>query len=308
MIGFTNYFIVAYSQIEENEKSQYVLIPDLHLRNFSARNMGPNALPVPEALFMPVSDRIEFETRISAHVSSEENSKDLYLRLNYPVVPEIVSLELSNSIVEYYSITREQQLQRKILNSELNHQKPNITGFSNGDICLTTMVQVFKNKRFPDLVLRASLRTASGNDRENMRHVDAPGYFFDATFSKKISYNSELVDHIGVHFSSGFYCWQTYDDFHPQNDAFLAIIGGNIIGGKIMINGNIGGYFGYMGNGDQPVVVRTNIGYSTKKMMFALGFQKGIHDFDYTSLRLGLTLFLEPIKIDLTEKQRVIYK
>ena len=48
------------------------------------------------------------------------------------------------------------------------------------------------------------------------------------------------------------------------------------------------GYLGYLeDSGDKPVVFRTQIEKQIKRISLLLGFQKGLHDFDFTSMEFG---------------------
>jgi hypothetical protein len=300
---FNSIFVFSQTDITTNDQGHYVLTPLLHHRNFSPKYMGPNALAVPEALTSEVTNKLEIESRGTFHTTSEEKSRDLFIRLNYPIVPRVVSFEITNTIIEHYNITRAQQLQRKIIQLKENNFYPDTNGYAVGDISVSTMIQLVKNKSFPDVVLRANLRTASGNDRVNARYTDAPGYFFDATFSKTVNLSSKYIQQLAIHISGGFYCWQTYDDFHPQNDAPLASIGGYAHFGKIKISSNVGGYYGYLNNGDRPFITRTNIQYTADWLAVNIGFQKGLHDFEYTSVRCGIIVFINPIHLPIKSNE-----
>ncbi|MBL7746596.1 MAG: hypothetical protein JNM19_04170, partial [Chitinophagaceae bacterium] len=50
----------------------------------------------------------------------------------------------------------------------------------------------------------------------------------------------------------------------------------------------VAGYLGYLENsGDKPIVFRTQLEKQFKKTTILLGFQKGLHDFDFTSVEFG---------------------
>jgi len=49
----------------------------------------------------------------------------------------------------------------------------------------------------------------------------------------------------------------------------------------------LAGYYGYLDNGDRPVVVRLQMGTQRKKLNFALKYQGGIHDFKYQTIGIS---------------------
>jgi hypothetical protein len=85
----------------------------------------------------------------------------------------------------------------------------------------------------------------------------------------------------------GFYVWQTNRDDWRQNDALLYGLGLAALGNKYEINIKWGGYKGYIGNGDAPMVFRANAIYKFPKTHLKLSFQQGLHDFDYSSISFG---------------------
>ena len=56
---------------------------------------------------------------------------------------------------------------------------------------------------------------------------------------------------------------------------------------KLILNAAIGGYTGFIGNGDQPMVYRSSIRTNwSSRLNMELQFQQGLRDFGYRSVRI----------------------
>ena len=88
----------------------------------------------------------------------------------------------------------------------------------------------------------------------------------------------------------GFYSWQINEEENRQNDAFMAGIGIDLIARKILFHNSMGGYYGYIGNGDRPLVYRSRLSWTNNKIDYFLKYQHGLHDFDYKTVMAGIVL------------------
>jgi hypothetical protein len=91
---------------------------------------------------------------------------------------------------------------------------------------------------------------------------------------------------------SGLYVYQTYDLQHPQNDCFLYGAGVDLIRPKsesdpFILSQSIGGYNGYLGIGDKPLVYRISAQLQVNNIDFKVSFTTGIRDYNYKCYSLG---------------------
>jgi hypothetical protein len=135
-----------------------------------------------------------------------------------------------------------------------------------------------------------SCRTASGTGRENARYTDTPGYYLDASFGDSYGNNVGFFRHIRWYAEIGFYCWQTYLDNYPQNDALLYGGGIDFDFKDFFVNQTLCGYSGYMRNGDQPTVYRIDFGIKMGNAALVFGYEKGIVDYPFQSIRAGFQI------------------
>jgi hypothetical protein len=240
---------------------------------------GPNALPVPEIRDGNIETRVSLEGAADLHFSEGDNTQNLFLKLRYPFWEGRIAIEVFGVPVEHYimdTITRDERAARCY----------NCEGTAMGDLYIGTMIQLLRDKgAWPDLVFGFTLRTASGNLLGDARFTDAPGYYFDLSAGKSYKLSSKFQ--IRPFAMIGFYVWQTNHDAWRQNDAFLYGLGLKAYSNAYEFNAKWGGYKGYIGNGDAPMVLRANAIYKFKKVHLKLAFQQGLNDFEYTSVRVG---------------------
>jgi hypothetical protein len=123
-------------------------------------------------------------------------------------------------------------------------------GYAIGDFYFSTLIQLSKDRKFPNTMLRLATKTASGNQLEGARYTDSPGYFFDLSFSKELAKTeSGMFRPFGL---AGFYTWQTNDELNLQNDAFLYALGADYERNSMMFSASWSGYSGYKTNATNP--------------------------------------------------------
>ena len=165
-------------------------------------------------------------------------------------------------------------------------------GVSLGDVYVGTYIHLFEERKWtPDVLLSVNLKTASGSQFSGARHTNAPGYYFDVSAGKVLFQGEGLIRNIRAYALIGFYVFQTNLENHMQNDALQYGAGIDIYFGHLQVEQQIGGYIGYLGNGDKPMVYRLNMTwYSKKNMNLKFRFQQGFFDFPYTSIRLSTVI------------------
>jgi hypothetical protein len=244
--------------------------------------MGPNALPVSEIKNGMVFPDAYIEGALDFHLSKGDDTQDLYGKFYYPMLKCKVALQVDAVIVEHYRTDEETRDERFARTFHTN-------GWTVGDIYFRVLVQLLKDRgKMPDILLSANFKTASGGKLEDARYTDTPGYSFDLSFGR--SYNSKRNENINFrpYLMLGFYVWQTYSVKHFQNDAILFGGGLDLNIKNLLVANQLGGYAGYIGNGDKPLVYRLQILLQQQKFNYKIAFQQGLHDFKYSSFRISV--------------------
>lgn len=155
-----------------------------------------------------------------------------------------------------------------------------------GDIYVSTDFQTLVQERHGiDMTVRAALKSASGDRYEYARYYDSPGYFFDATFGRELlRYGGNLS--LRVALSGGFLCWQT--DNGRQNDAVMYGALASLRAGSFTLKAQYGGYVGWEGDGDAPMSLRTDAGWSFGDLSVNVGYQVGFNDWPFHQIRQGV--------------------
>ncbi len=266
---------------------------------YSPYYLGPNALPVPESEKGFVKDRYEFRVGYESHISTGDKTQNLFLCLYIPLVKNIVAVEFYGVPIEHYKIDEKTVIERRIRNISGE-------GYAAGDFYFGTVIQILKDKKFPDVALRMSCRTASGSKLSNARFTDAPGYFFDISFGKNLLFNNKYFNKLRFHSMIGFYSWQMNLPNNRQNDAILFGLGVDLSIKKFLVSNALDGYIGYFGNQevivvnkdkpvlfkDRPVVYRLEITKESKVIDLILGYQLGIKNFPYQTIKFSLLFHL----------------
>ena len=247
--------------------------------------LGPNALPVPEVRNGRLRTTPTLRLAGEAHFSRGDDTQNAWLDLNLPLFSDRASVSLQYVPLEYYRMdvaTRDLRAARDFDGK----------GTASGDVYLGTHIQLLRDHaRWPDVLLTFTLRTASGNRLSAARFTDTPGYYFDLSVGKSYAV-TEWVS-LRPHLMLGFYAWQTYRNDYFQNDALLYGVGVDLELSKLTVTTALGGYSGYIGQGDRPVVYRLGVETRRGARVEYLGrVEWGLRDFPYRSLRLGVGLRL----------------
>lgn len=250
---------------------------------YSPKYFGPNALPIPEVKNGTIIHNVEISLAGEYHYNKLDPTTNLFARIEIPVVKKRINIEAYVVPLEFYNTDSTLRIERRTLNKQGS-------GVAGGDIYVINNIQIVSDKiKIPDIALRLGLRTASGTNLSHARYTDAPGYFFDVSFGKKIIKSKINDNYLKLYFSGGFYCWQTNRDDFRQNDAYMFSLGTDFFINRTLLSLQSASYQGYIGNGDKPWVVRGSLKYKfNKSLHFESCFEYGIHDYDYQSIRIGV--------------------
>tara|TARA_R110000868_G_scaffold50189_1_gene160641 strand:- start:1390 stop:2307 length:918 start_codon:yes stop_codon:yes gene_type:complete len=258
----------------------------------TSKYMGPNALPVPDSKKGVLPTQTQLKIAGEGHFSDGDNTQNLFSSFYLPLFTERVGFQLEMVPVELYKMddkTRDERVSREFVSE----------GYTVGDLYIATFIQLTKNhEKLPDMVLGVNFRTASGANLDAARFTNTPGYFFDFSASKKITFNGDLIQSIRPHALAGFYVYQTYLENNYQNDAFMYGIGIDVNSKNLTYEASLNGYVGYLNAGDRPMVARIGIGSNNpEKTNFGVRIQKGIFDQQYTTARVYCILKLKKWKL-----------
>ncbi|MCD6347167.1 MAG: hypothetical protein J7L96_07090, partial [Bacteroidales bacterium] len=245
---------------------------------------GPNAIPVPRLFDGETSQKMQFDMEYEYYFGDGTQTHDVYTEIHVPVADGKVSLDFMYVPYEFYSVDSLTSREWRSLSGNA------LNGSSFGDVYFGTHVQLVRDHVWiPDLSFGMSCRTASGTNLEDVRHTDTPGYYLDLSMGKTY-YFGESSSGIRWYALVGFYVWQTYLDHYPQDDALLYGGGVQLIFRDFFWENSLRGYSGYMSNGDQPLVYRTELGIREGAAALVLGYEKGIRDYPFDCIRLGIRI------------------
>ncbi|MCK3684555.1 hypothetical protein [Maribellus sp. YY47] len=240
--------------------------------------LGPNALPVPEVKKGFFENESEFALSASSHFHAGDPTQDLSGRLFLPFAKGKIAIEMYGVLLEHYAYTEE------IRNERFSRDKDG-KGVAIGDFYFSTLIQLSRNRKFPNTLFRMTLKTASGTNLEAARYADSPGYFFDVSSSKDFgSGESILFRPYGM---IGFYSWQTNDELMLQNDALLYGLGTEFEHGDLRFGASWSGYYGYKNIGDRPMQLNFDLRKDFSKSAISFQYQHGLHDWGYKTLRFS---------------------
>ena len=252
----------------------------------SSGYLGPNALPVPEVKRGFLVNESEIELTASSHFHSGDPTQDISGRVYVPFAGGKIAIEVFGVILEHYNYTEE------IRDERISRDKDG-KGTAFGDLNFTTMIQLVKNRKFPNTLLRVNLRTASGSNLDAARYSDAPGYYTDLSFSKDFGKTDGGVFRpIAM---LGFYSWQTNDELNLQNDALLYGLGADLEKNSWRFTGTWSGYYGYKNNGDRPMQLNFDLRKDMKNTAVKIEYQHGLHDWLYKTVRFSFIWKLNPV-------------
>jgi hypothetical protein len=262
---------------------------------YSPYYMGPNALSVPFSPKGFVRDQFELKMNLEGHFSKGDKTQNIFLDCYIPLIKNKVAVEFYGVPVEHYNMDEPTVIERRGRNRDGED-------YAVGDFYFSTIFQLIKNKKMPDLSLRMACKTASGSHLSDARNTDAPGYFFDLSLGKDVLFTERFIKKIRLHGMIGFYSWQMNLPENRQNDAILYGAGVDMAFSGFYLNNSVEGFSGYFGKErivvgdkeepvsfrDRPTVYRLDLMKETNRIDFGLGYQAGLNDFNYQSLKISI--------------------
>lgn len=241
----------------------------------SPRYLGPNALPIPQQNNGLLPEEHELRVGLNQHRTEGDITSNMAIGLDLLLVSKVVSFDFFWVPLELYQVSHDKKTERRIFHNFYNSES------AIGDVQLRTNIQLFEQEREGiDARLRIGYRFANSDHMGAARFTDAPGYFFDMGLGK--TYGKGALQW-RPSFMGGFYVWQTNRDDQFQNDAVLVGLGLQLYWRRFELNTSGRGYFGYLNNGDKPLVWDFRFTYRTRDHLsiFAgggLGFKDNLYD------------------------------
>lgn len=244
---------------------------------------GPNAFPVPEMSDGTTSSGWKAEIYSDHFFGTQtgwrdDYTSDIYARLTIPLFSPRANLVIYGPLYEFFhSGSAVNALRRLPFENDVDYHTP-------GDIYVSTDFQTLVQAQHGlDMVVRATLKSASGDRYEYARYYDSPGYFFDAAFARGFAFSDQIFMRVAM--SGGFLCWQT--DNGRQNDAVMYGVLASLNAGPFLLKAQYGGYVGWEQDGDAPMTLRVDAGWSVGDLTINAGWQAGLCDWPFHQLRFG---------------------
>jgi hypothetical protein len=269
--------------------NQFISAQDV---KYSTAWFGPNALPVPEFTDASIPAKTTFNIMGDYYYGFGDKTKNGYLKVEIPLLPERVSLKVWATAMEHFETTAEVMQKRGATAMK---------GSEFGDIYVQTRMLICTEKEIrPSIILNTTLRTASPKTVLTRRYFDTPGYYFDTEIGKSFQTGASWISHIRTVVNGGFICWETAKSIQDE---------GPLYGGKIIIGNpnwnlenTISGYWGWMHTnkaspdyGDAPAVWASKINIIGEKLNYFAQYQYGIRDFPFHQIRVGVNFQVESL-------------
>ena len=280
--------VLAYAAIAGAQTP--VIKPDLGVPTLVApAYFGPNAFPVPDMLDGSTSGDLKVELYGDGFLCSmtsapsDDITLDLFAKATIPLFSDRVNLVIWMPVVEWFRSGPAVNAQRRVQNPDRW-----ISGVDSGDAYVSTDILILDERKVGcGLVLRAALKSASGNSFGTARVYDAPGYFFDIAAGRNIKVSADGKTVFRMALSTGFLCWQTANG--RQNDAIMYGALASLKTGPFKAEVNYGGYVGWEQKGDRPMTLKTKLSWSLGRCSLNAMYQVGFMDWPFHQIRLGAT-------------------
>jgi len=240
--------------------------------------LGPNALPVPDVANGLLEKTKSVKLSSDFHFRKGDHTQNLAGRFYFPFSDKIA--------IEVYGVWLEHYAMSDAIRDERAARDRDGNGLAIGDLYFGTSIQLVKDRKFPNTLVRMVGKTASGRPFDAARYSDSPGYFFDFSFSKEVPHLMGRMN--GLPFASfGFYSWQTNDMNNLQNDALMYSAGFEFSNEKWTVTNSVSGYSGYKNERDQPAVYTFSAKKALKKNALQFQYICGLHDWKYQTIKLA---------------------
>jgi hypothetical protein len=246
--------------------------------------LGPNALPVPEIKKGIVVPGNNLEFGMDMHFRTGDPTQNISGKYYRSFADNKIAIEVWGVMLEHYAMS-------DTVRDERIARDKDGKGIAVGDLYFATMIQLVKDRKFPDMMLRMAGRTASGGHLDAARYSDSPGYFFDLSLSKSYPAAGGRMT-FRPYATLGFYSWQTNDELNLQNDALLYGAGAECKWANWTLSNTLGGYSGYKHERDRPMVYTLDLVHKLKRNAVRFQYLCGIRDWTYQTFKFSYIINL----------------
>lgn len=251
----------------------------------TTKYFGPYAFQIPDFLEGRVNDRIsaalsgDYVMGRLAGSENKDHTEAVSFEVNVPLWSDRVSLTVWGEMHEWYKDNPAVREMRRV------DPKYPLSDHDAGSVYFSLNMLVLKERQYsPSIAVRAATLTATGDNYEQARHFDAPGYFFDLSAGKSLYFGEHRE--LRASLSAGFLCWQI--DRGTQNDAFLFGAKLSYSNSLIKLSAEYGQYSGREHVADSPKSVKFRCDFKAGKFYPFLYVQHGLEDWPFTQFRAGL--------------------
>jgi hypothetical protein len=260
--------------------------------------LGPNALLVPRMDYAKVGDESELEVGCHYHQMYGDTAVNSFVRFYWNIAPGRAAVEIWGQPSETFRLINELRDERQIYYDD--------DGWTTiaGDLLVSTYVQILKDQRiWPDVSINYTLKTTTGDNYDG-RYTNASMNYFYLAIAKSLLFDKGPVDEIRLAGMGGFYVWQTNKVMMAQDEGAVMEVGLQLRKESFNFYTEFGGYSGYdayqflcdqygektiQGHND-PLILRMRMEKTGKHFNYSAEYQTGFRDYDYQTLRLGVTL------------------
>lgn len=234
--------------------------------------MGPNALPIPKVRNSNIDRNLIFSKTYNYHFSKNEIALNPQFNLEIPIAPNKVAIDLNYVPFEYYKTN-------EYIRNQRFARKKSAKGATTGDLYIGTIIQLLnKDKHLINAILRLTLKTTTGKDLANARHIDAPAYHFDINFGREFNLKNSFLTKISTNCMLGLYVWQMNSEKNRQNDAFLFGIRNDFYFKNFVYTNSFLSYTGYLKQYDRPIAINNSVKIPFKNIDFYFSHSYGLRD------------------------------
>lgn len=256
-----------------------------NLVHHTTNYFGPNANPVPDFTDATIPKFTEISLLGDYYFGHGDETINPNIKVEVPLIPEKVSVKIWAVPVEYFQVSDAVRARRG-----MKHQN----GFASGDVYVQTRIAILTQKnRNLDLILNATLKTASGSNFEDRRFFNTAGYYFDAEIGKSFKLKKSFLHEIKLVGDGGFYSWDVQTpNLNVQDDCVMYGLKLILIKHNFSLENSLSGYTGWIKRvpdyGDKPIVFATKLNFKGRKNTYFLQYQSGIRYFPFNQIRLGM--------------------
>lgn len=262
-----------------------VIQPDLSTKTYIAPAFfGPNAFPVPDMSDGRIGN-LSAELALDGYngfivPGAEDKAIDIFAKVYIPLLKGRVALSVWIPAQEWWWYDDTVMKERAITSRASGNR-------DSADAYVSTEIKVIEEKGWiPSFLIRAVLKSASGNTFSQARHYDSPGYFFDGTVANSL-YPNGFFKELRAAACAGFLCWQT--DNGRQNDAVQYGVMLESFSDIFNVQLQLAGYSGWEKCGDRPMTVRARVDFIPGKTVSPyFQYQRGLRDWPFDQYRLGV--------------------